>query len=57
MVRIIKIIYDEIYFGKPYADVCIDDNAYRFRFLDKIDGNGNSLQLSAEAKLRGDNNS
>jgi capsule biosynthesis phosphatase len=22
--------YDEIYFGKPYADVYIDDNAYRF---------------------------
>ena len=22
--------YDEIYFGKPWADVYIDDNAFRF---------------------------
>lgn len=25
-----KIPYDEIYFGKPWADVYIDDNAYHF---------------------------
>ena len=30
--------YDEIYFGKPWADVYIDDNAFRFtNWVDAID--------------------
>lgn len=31
-----EITYDEIYFGKPYADVYIDDLAYKFTSWDKI---------------------
>ena len=30
-----EIEYDEIYFGKPYADVYIDDNAFKFESWDK----------------------
>ncbi len=30
--------YDEIYFGKPNADVYIDDRALRFESWEKIDG-------------------
>jgi capsule biosynthesis phosphatase len=40
--------YDEIHFGKPWADVYIDDNAFRFESWDAIDGAGASLPLSAE---------
>jgi capsule biosynthesis phosphatase len=43
--------YDEIHFGKPWADVYIDDNAFRFETWEVIDGAGTSLPVSAE-KLR-----
>lgn len=43
--------YDEIYFGKPHADVYIDDNAYRFISWDDIDGDGSSLPISKEKQL------
>jgi capsule biosynthesis phosphatase len=45
--------YDEIWFGKPWADVYIDDNAVRFESWDRIPGDGSSLPLSREA-LRAD---
>lgn len=44
-----KVEYDEIYFGKPWADVYIDDNALRFRSWEDITGDGSSLPHSAEA--------
>ncbi len=42
--------YDEIYFGKPHADIYIDDNALRFETWDKIAGDGSDLPLSAEKR-------
>jgi capsule biosynthesis phosphatase len=41
--------YDELYFGKPSADVYIDDNALRFRSWDEIAANGSNLPASAES--------
>jgi capsule biosynthesis phosphatase len=35
--------YDEIHFGKPHADVYIDDNAVRFTSWDQISDLGSSL--------------
>jgi capsule biosynthesis phosphatase len=43
------VAYDEIHFGKPWADVYIDDNAHRFVSWKDIDGDGNSLPRSAES--------
>lgn len=43
--------YDEIYFGKPWADVYIDDNALRFTSWDQI--TPDSLPASAESRERG----
>ena len=42
--------YDEIHFGKPHADIYIDDNALRFESWDKIAGDGSNLPKSAESK-------
>jgi capsule biosynthesis phosphatase len=43
--------YDELYFGKPWADVYIDDNAWRFEGWDPIAGDGSTLPQSREAAL------
>jgi capsule biosynthesis phosphatase len=43
--------YDEIYFGKPWADVYIDDNAYRFESWSNIDSDGSNLPSSSESKI------
>jgi capsule biosynthesis phosphatase len=48
-------VYDEIHFGKPHADVYIDDNALRFEKWDLIKGDGSNLPVSEEKKLRGPN--
>jgi capsule biosynthesis phosphatase len=40
--------FDEIYFGKPWADVYIDDNAYRFKSWDEISDDGTSLPAQNE---------
>ncbi len=45
--------YDEIHFGKPWADVYIDDNAYRFVAWDEIDAQGEVFPDSSETRLRG----
>ena len=34
------VLYDEIYFGKPYADVYLDDLAHKFTSWDAVDVNG-----------------
>ena len=47
--------YDEITFGKPWADIYIDDNAHRFVKWDEIAGDGSNLKVSAEKLLRGEN--
>lgn len=46
-----NIPYDEIYFGKPHADVYIDDNAYRFSSWNDVTGDGKSLPVSKEKQL------
>jgi capsule biosynthesis phosphatase len=43
-----EIPYDEIFFGKPWADVYIDDNAFRFTDWSKIDNEGKALPISNE---------
>ena len=45
------VAYDEIHFGKPHADVYIDDNAFRFESWDKVNADGSNLPLSTEKKL------
>lgn len=43
-----EVQYDEIYFGKPWADIYIDDNAYRFKSWGQIDSDGLNLPISNE---------
>ena len=40
--------FDEIHFGKPHADVYIDDNALRFEGWERIAGDGSTLPRSHE---------
>jgi capsule biosynthesis phosphatase len=47
------IAYDEIHFGKPHAQVYIDDNALRFQSWDSIADDGSSLPPSAEQQQDG----
>lgn len=47
-----NIEYDEIYFGKPWADVYIDDNAYRFINWSCIEGNAQNLPKSQESLIQ-----
>jgi capsule biosynthesis phosphatase len=49
-----QVPYDEIIFGKPWADVYMDDNALRFEGWEKIADDGNNLPISSERKWRGD---
>jgi capsule biosynthesis phosphatase len=46
-----EIPFDEIHFGKPWADVYIDDNAFRFKSWNEINDQGSNLPLSTESKL------
>ena len=40
--------YDEIWFGKPQADIYIDDNGYRFSSWDCIAADGANLPIRRE---------
>jgi capsule biosynthesis phosphatase len=40
--------YDEIWFGKPHADIYIDDNGFRFGRWSDIKDDGNNLPSSHE---------
>jgi capsule biosynthesis phosphatase len=42
--------YDEIYFGKPWAELYIDDNAMRFSKWDDIADDGHNLPRSTESQ-------
>ena len=44
--------YDELHFGKPHADVYLDDNAVRFESWEKIAGDGSSFPLSHEKQVQ-----
>jgi capsule biosynthesis phosphatase len=43
--------FDEIIFGKPWAEVYIDDNALRFSTWADISKDGSNLPISAEKQL------
>ncbi len=47
-----NIEFDELYFGKPWADIYIDDNALRFSSWDQISGSGANLPKSNEVTQR-----
>jgi len=47
-----EIPYDEIYFGKPWADVYIDDNAVRFTTWNEIKDTGEELPIHNEESLK-----
>ena len=40
--------YDEIWFGKPQADIYIDDNGFRFESWKAIAGDGSNLPQNHE---------
>jgi capsule biosynthesis phosphatase len=42
--------YDEIHFGKPHADLYVDDNAVRFESWADIAADGTNLPRSREAE-------
>ena len=46
-----NIPHDEVYFGKPHADIYIDDNAFRFNSWSEVDDNGANLPVSKEKQL------
>jgi capsule biosynthesis phosphatase len=43
-----QIPYDEIFFGKPWAHIYIDDNAFRFENWDAIGNDGSGLPANQE---------
>lgn len=45
-----EVEYDEIWFGKPWADVYIDDNALRFVSWSDISDDGSDLPVSSERR-------
>src|SRR5688500_2821148 len=45
--------YDELHFGKPHADVYLDDNAMRFESWAAIAGDGSSFPTSEEKRAAG----
>ena len=49
-----QIEYDELHFGKPHAQVYIDDNALRFEAWGSIAGDGSTLPPSTEQQQAAD---
>ena len=47
-----KVDYDEIYFGKPWAQVYLDDNAFRFTSWRDIADDGSNLPISREEEAK-----
>jgi capsule biosynthesis phosphatase len=47
-----EIPYDELWFGKPHADVYIDDNGYRFTSWKDVAADGSNLPVSKEKTAR-----
>jgi len=48
-----QIPYDEIHFGKPWADIYIDDNGLRFETWEMIEGDGSNMPVNKEKQLKG----
>ena len=49
-----EVPYDEVFFGKPWAQIYLDDNAMRFNSWDEIDGDGSSVPRYSEDEFRKD---
>ena len=49
-----EVPYDEVFFGKPWAQIYLDDNAMRFNSWDEIDGDGSSFPRYSEDEFRKD---
>ena len=49
-----EVEYDELHFGKPWADVYLDDNALRFTAWDALAGDGSSFPRSHEQQHAGE---
>lgn len=47
-----QVPYDEIYFGKPWAHIYIDDNAFRFSNWDLVEGDGSTFPMNNELKCK-----
>lgn len=47
-----QVPYDEIYFGKPWAQIYVDDNAFRFTSWNEIGNNGEGLPANVEDTLK-----
>lgn len=45
--------YDEIFFGKPWAELYLDDNAFRFNSWSDIAADGSSFPKSTESLVKG----
>jgi capsule biosynthesis phosphatase len=43
-----QVPYDEIYFGKPWAQIYIDDNGFRFTDWESIASDGSNLPHNCE---------
>lgn len=43
--------YDEIHFGKPHAQIYIDDNALRFESWEVVAGDGSSLPVEHRSEV------
>jgi len=43
-----QVPYDEIYFGKPWAQIYVDDNAFRFENWEVIAGDGSGFPSNKE---------
>ena len=50
-----NVVYDEIYFGKPWAQIYIDDNALRFKDWNSISDDGSSFPEYAENAVKKSN--
>ena len=50
-----RVLYDEIYFGKPWAQIYIDDNAFRFESWDTINGDGSGFPANKEESFSATN--
>jgi capsule biosynthesis phosphatase len=46
-----EIPFDELLFGKPYADIYVDDNAYRFTDWEQIANDGSNFPKNKEKEL------
>ena len=46
-----EVPYDEIYFGKPWAQIYIDDNAFRFENWNAINGDGSNFPRYKEEQF------